>query len=305
MSSPSLRQLEYAVALADHLHFGEAAAASFVTQPALSAQIRELESRLGVELFERRTTGTTLTPAGLDVIERARAILSTVGELNRVAAAHHGTVRGSLRIGAIPTVAPYLLPSIVDGIRSTWPDAHLALEELQSDDLLAALDAADLDVGVLATPYETGRLHVEPLGQESFALAVPSGHPLAASDEPLPVDALADLHVLLLPDGHCLGDHARQVCDTAGRVDHNYVKAGSIATLVRMVAIGVGVTLLPASARAVEVRPGSGIAIRAFAEPAPGRTIALAWRSSDPRHELFGQLTSVLRAEIDAVISPH
>lgn len=282
-----MRQLEYAVALADHGHFGEAARDSFVSQPALSAQIRELEAKLGVDLFERQISGTTLTAAGAEVVARAREILGAVTELAQLAAAHSGTIAGELRLAAIPTLAPYLLPTVVDAFRARWPDSTVVLEELRSDELLSALESGDIDIGLFATPYDVGRVHVEPLAWETFALAVPEQHPLAEGDEALPTGVLADLQVLLLPQGHCLGDHAQGVCDVAGNTEYSRVAAGSIATLVRMVAAGMGVTLLPESAELIEARTGSGIKLRRFAEPAPGRTVALVWRDSDPRRDLF------------------
>ncbi len=303
MSTPSLRQLEYAVALAEHLHFGDAADQVNVTQPALSAQIRELESRLGVELFERTTTGTLLTSAGADVVTRAHEILRAVAELELVAEAHRHVAMGELRIAAIPTLAPYVLPSILEPLRSEWPDAHIVIEELQSKALLTAMDTGELDLGVLATPYDTGRLHVEVLGTEPFQLAVPEDHPLAAGDGSLPLDVLADLRLLLLPEGHCLRDHALQACEIAGRAEHSEVKASSIATLVQMVASGMGATLLPACAESVEARSGSGIRTRRFVAPAPGRNIALVWRASDPRGGLFAAIAPRLRANIQAIVA--
>ena len=299
---PSLRQLEYAVALADHLHFGDAAAAVNVTQPGLSAQIRELERRLGVALFERGATGTNLTRAGEEVVGRAQAILGAVAELEMVAAAHQGAVRGSLRIAAIPTIAPYLLPAIVDGIQTAWPDARVVIEELQTKAMVAATESGDLDLGLLATPYDTGNLHVEPLRYEPFRLAVRDDHQLAHGASTVPLDVLTDLHVLLLPEGHCLRDHALQACEIAGRAEHSEVKASSMATLTRMVASGMGATLLPASAEAVEARPGSGITTRRFDDPAPGRTIALVWRPTDPRAELFASVTPSLREGVAALV---
>lgn len=299
---PSLRQLEYAVALAEHLHFGEAAAAVNVTQPGLSAQIRELERRLGVALFERCANGTNLTRAGEEVVGRAQAILGAVTELEMVAAAHQGAVRGSLRIAAIPTIAPYLLPAIVDAVQTAWPEARVVIEELQSKAMVAAAETGDLDLGILATPYDTGNLHVEPLADEPFRLALRDDHPLARGAPTVPLEVLTDLHVLLLPEGHCLRDHALHACEIAGRAEHSEVKASSMATLTRMVATGMGATLLPASAEAIEARPGSGISTRRFSDPAPGRTIALVWRPTDPRAELFASVTPSLREGVAALV---
>ena len=302
MGTPSIRQLEYAVALADHLHFGEAASVSNVTQPALSAQIRELENRLGTVLFERGTTGTTLTTAGYDVVERAREILRAVGELEAVAAAHDGDVRGPLRIAAIPTIAPYLLPAIVEGIQTHWPDARVVIEELQSKALIADVESGNLDLGVLATPYDTGQLHVESLCEEPFKLAIRDDHALARGHASVPMEVLTDLHVLLLSEGHCLRDHARHACEIAGRAEHSEVKASSIATLARMVASGMGATLIPASAAAIETRAGSGVTTRDFEHPAPGRTVALVWRRSDPRSDLFMALSPTVQAGVKRAV---
>ncbi|MDH4143865.1 MAG: LysR substrate-binding domain-containing protein [Acidimicrobiia bacterium] len=302
MSHPTLRQLEYAVALADHLHFGEAAAAVNVTQPGLSTQIRELERRLGVALFERGISGTSLTAAGEEVVARARTILGAVAGLEMVAAAHQGGILGSLRIAAIPTIAPYFLPVIVDGIQAEWPDAHVVIEELQTKAMVDAIESGDLDVGVLAVPYETGNLHVEPLCDEPFRLAVRDDHHLAQGESTIPLDVLTDLHVLLLPEGHCLRDHARHACEIAGRAEHSEVRASSIGTLARMVASGMGATLLPASAEPVEARAGSGISTRRFEQPAPGRTIALVWRPSDPRADLYASAVPTLRAGAEGLV---
>lgn len=299
---PTLRQLEYAVALADHRHFARAASAVSVSQPGLSTQIRQLEQRLGVALFERDTTGTRMTAAGVDVVARARRILAEVGELEAIAAGHHGVVRGQLRLAAIPTIAPYLLPAVVDGLHAEWPEARLIIEELQTGPLVAAVEVGELDLGVVATPYETGSLHVEELCDEPFRLAVPDDHPLAAAVTPLPLGVLTGLHVLLLPEGHCLRDHARHACDIAGRAEYGEVRASSIATLARMVASGMGTTLLPASAEEVEARPGSGISTRRFEPPAPGRTISLVWRPSDPRAGLYEAAAAALRPLVEAIV---
>lgn len=297
MDLPSLRQLEYAIALADHRHFGRAAEAVHVTQPGLSGQIRELERRVGVELFERSTRGAAPTAVGTEVVELARRILRQVDDLVHLTAAHTGTVRGPLRIAAIPTVAPYLLPAIVQTIHEAWPDARLDIQELQSSEMVDAVERGDLDLGVLAVPFETRALHVEPLAREPFHLALPEGHDLSG-DEPLALSALTDLEMLLLPEGHCLRDHALEACEIAGRVEHSEIHGASLATLTQMVAGGVGVTLLPACAITLEARPGTGVTTRPLDEPAPGRTIALAWRTTDPRSDLYGGLTPTLAAQL-------
>lgn len=296
MASPTLRQLEFAVTLADHGHFGRAAEACFISQPGLSGQIRELEQRVGAELFERSSRSVRLTAAGEDVVARARLILRDVDELTAAADAHRDSIAGRLRFAAIPTMAPYLLPDIVGTIRSLWPDAVLELQEQQSVDLVRQLENGDLDLGLLATPYDTATLHVEPLGDESFLVALPCGHELE-STAPLPLEELTGLSMLLLPEGHCLRDHALTACDLAGRVEHSEVHGASLSTLTQMVAGGVGTTLLPSSAVPVEARDGNGITVRPLEEPSPGRTIALVWRTTDPRCELYSTLADRLRAE--------
>lgn len=298
MDEPTLKQLRYAVAVADHEHFGRAADAEFVSQPGLSDQVRELERRLGVTLFERGRQGARLTPAGSDVITVARRVLADVADLQQLAAAHDGTVRGPVRIAAIPTMAPYLLPATVGLLHDSWPEARLELVERQTEDLLADLRDSKIDLGLLAIPYETGNLTVEPVLEEAFHLAVPDDHELAGDKGPVPVSVLSELDVLLLEDGHCLRQHAMQACALAGTVAHRDVRDASLATLTQMVAAGAGVTLLPETALAVEARRGTGIATRPFTSPAPGRTIALVWRSGDPRHELFSRARVRLTASL-------
>lgn len=297
MSEPTFRQLEYIVALADHGHFGRAAAAVHVSQPALSAQVRELEDRLGVTLFERDRRSTRPTDAGVDVVERARTILRDVGDLVAAAAGRGQELTGTVRVGAIPTMAPYLLPALTGAVRRVWPGASLELSELRTDDLVEAVETGALDLGLLATPYDTGSLAVTDLGEESFVLTLPEGHELAGRG-PLPVAILAELPVLLLEDGHCLRDHALAACSLAGAVDHAEVRSASLSTLSQMVAAGVGVTLLPESALTVEAREGSGLTTRPFTAPAPGRAIALVWRGSDPRGPHYEELADAVRPAI-------
>ncbi|MEM7274606.1 MAG: LysR substrate-binding domain-containing protein [Actinomycetota bacterium] len=298
MERPSLRQLEYAVAVADHQHFGQAARAVAVSQPGLSSQIGELEKRLGVLLFERSSRKVALTPAGAEIVERARRLLTDVDELVATASVHHGTLRGRLSLAAIPTMAPYLLPAIVQTLPRRWPELELELHEMQTEPMVAAIEAGQLDVGLLAMPVETGSLHVEPITEERFLLALPDGHALSGSS-PVPVSVLQDLPVLLLEEGHCLREHAMTVCNLAGDVEHSDVRAASLATLTQMVASGIGVTLLPEGALPVEARTGAGVTTRPFESPAPGRQIALVWRRSDPRAALLPEAITDLRARLE------
>ncbi len=298
---PTLRQLEYAVAVADHQHFGRAAEAVAVSQPGLSSQIRELERRLGVTLFERAPGHVGVTPAGAELIERARAILRSVDDLTVAVAPYQHDLRGLVRVAAIPTLAPYLLPAVVRAIRSRWPAARLDLHELQSAPMVAGLERGSIDLGLLATPYDTGSLTVEPLADEPFVLAVPAGHELCG-DAPYPLAELRALPLLVLPEGHCLRDHALDACDLAEAAEGRSIHAATLATLTQMVAADLGVTLLPASSLPLEARPGTGIAVRPIEDPAPGRTIALAWRPSDPRHEQYRELVADLRPVIAELV---
>ncbi len=281
-----MRQLEFAVAVADHLHFGRAAESLHVSQPGLSSQIHELEKRLAIQLFERSTRRVVVTSPGADIIERARLILAQRDQLLMVAALHHGSIRGHLCLASIPTMAPYLLPDMVRVCGQLWPEVELQLQELKTSNMVSAIEQGEVDLGLLATPFETGKLHVVPLAEDPFCLAVPSAHHLA-KQKLVPLSILAELPILMLEEGHCLRDQAMDACAVAGQADINEVHSASLSTLTQMVASGVGVTLLPASALAVEARPGTGVNTVPFLDPAPGRTIALAWRHSDPRHELF------------------
>lgn len=301
MNRPTVRQLEYAVAVADHEHFGRAASAVFVSQPGLSSQIRRLERQLGVKLFERTTRRVKLTAAGAEIIERSRHLLRGIEELVVAASLHSGAVRGRLRVAAIPTMAPYLLPLLTRKVRADWPDADLELRESETKPMVAAIETGDADLGLLAVPFDTGILHVERIADEPFHLALPEGHELAGAPS-VPLAVLTGLPVLLLPDGHCLRDHALEACEIAGRVDHSEVRAASLATLTQMVVAGVGVTLLPASALGVESRAGTGVVTRPFEPPAPGRGIALAWRSTDPRSGLFTEMAAALAPSVEAMI---
>jgi LysR family hydrogen peroxide-inducible transcriptional activator len=299
MERPTLQQLSYLVALDEHRHFGRAAEASFVTQPALSNQIRELERRLGATLVERTGRGVVFTSAGEAVVERARTVLRTVDELVERARTDASGITGPLRIGVIPTMAPYLLPTIVPVVAARHPDADIRLRELRTEELVDELHAGRLDLGLLARPARArAGLVVEDVTPDPFLLAVATDHPLASSRRPIDLDALAAYEVLLLEDGHCLRDQALEVCRLAG-ADTRTVHDTSLATLVQIVSTGRGVTLLPSSAADVEARPGNGVATRPFRKPEPSRTIALAWRSTSSRDVAFRELVGLVRAALE------
>ena len=299
----NLRDLEYVAAVADHRHFGRAATACGVSQPTLSAQIRKLEDELGLVLFERSPRNVTLTPAGERVLERVRIV---VEETNRIAtlAAEMGDSRAAtLRIGLLPTIAPYLLAHVVPEVRAQFPELRLRLIEAKTDDIVDQLRVGRLDVGVLALPVGDD-LQVTPLFVEEFVLAVPTGHRLAASGGPVSPSELAGEPVMLLDDGHCLREQSLAVCALAGAVEDVGLRATSLETIRQMVAGGVGITLLPRMAVSPPVSPSPSISLVEFTEPRPARTIAMCWRSTNPHSTFFPALAEVFRRLPVGLVQP-
>jgi LysR family hydrogen peroxide-inducible transcriptional activator len=292
---PSIRQLEYAVALAEAGHFGRAAQACHITQPALSAQIQALEQELGVALFERSRRGASLTPTGRWVVARARALLEGIDELCEVARGAREPLSGPLRLGVIPTVAPYLLPAWLPHVRKAWPRLRLFLREDQTDRIVEQLVDAELDVLLLALPIERSDVVAFPIFREPFVLVAPRDHPLGRGRGPVSQDELSEHDVMLLEDGHCLRDQALAVCRGSGARESSALRASSLTTLVQMVIGGLGVTLLPASAVDVELHGEDDVVVRRFREPAPGREIGLLWRKTSPRTEEFTLLGELLQ----------
>jgi len=291
---PSLRQLEYAVAVADHRSFRRAAAACQVSQPALSTQIAQLERDVGAQLFERDRRRVLVTAAGEELIARARRVLGEVDALVEGAGTHREPLTGTVRLGVIPTVAPYLLPLVLPAVRARHPRLRLVLREDQTARILADLDAGRLDAVVIATPVP-GDLAVAELYREEFLLAAPARHRLFGKKR-LREDDLDGETTLLLEDGHCLRDQALAICHTAGAHEAAELRATSLPTLVQMVASGLGVTLLPELAAESLVGKRAGVALARLAEH-PGRTIGLAWRMSSARGREFRVLADLLAAE--------
>jgi LysR family transcriptional regulator, hydrogen peroxide-inducible genes activator len=291
METPTLQQLRYLVALDEHRHFGKAAAATFVSQPALSAQIRELERRVGSQLVERTARQVVFTPEGTDVARRARAVLTSVDELV-LAGQPPNVFSGPVTVGVIPTMAPYLLVYVVEAL-AEHPKASVRFAEQRTEHLLVSLRSGDVDLALLAGPIQGNDLHAEHLANDPFVLAKSRRRHPTSPRARLRVEDLADENVLLLEDGHCLRDQALSVCSIAHAPTID-VGATSLATLTQMVAAGLGVTLLPASSLSVEARAGAGISIRRFQSPAPQREIVLAWRTSSPRRNHFAALARQL-----------
>ena len=290
----NLRDLRYLVALADHAHFGRAAAACFVSQPTLSTQIRKLEEELGVPLFERAPRKVMLTPAGRDIAARARRIVSDVEQMREVARRNQDPEAGTVRLGMFPTLGPYLLPHVVPGIRARFPKLELLLVEEKSDELLARLREGKLDAVLLALPLHDDQLQVEFLFEEPFLLAVPEAHPLARRDS-LALKELADQRILLLEDGHCLRDQALDVCHMAGAGEMSGFQATSLETLRQMVAANVGVTLLPTLAIKPPVARSENIHLLGFRDSQPSRQIAMVWRKSSAMGDFLLKLAQVFQ----------
>ncbi len=296
---PTLRQLEYIVALADTGQFVEAARQCAVSQPALSKQIQLVEALLGVVLFERARPNVIVTPAGQEIVRRARRLLLDARDLVNVAStfagAGAGVSQGTVRLGVIPTIAPYGLPGLLAKLRQRFPEVSFAIQELQTDPLLKHLRAGAIDLGLLARPFEDHGLEGPDLIVEPFVLVAPTGHPLCIP-ETIKLREITGASLILMEDGHCLRDQAIEICRVVGKPPATSVSAASIATLVRMVESGLGATLLPASALSAEVRSGQGLMVRSFGPSPPGRTLTLQWRATAPHAAWFMQLGEVLQA---------
>ncbi|MGY0651666.1 LysR substrate-binding domain-containing protein [Luteimonas sp. A537] len=299
----NLRDLGYFIALADHLHFGRAAAASFVSQPTLSTQIRKLEEELGVALVERAPRNVMLTPAGHEVAARARRVMADVEQMREAARRSQDPEAGKVTLGLFPTLGPYLLPHVVPGIRARFPELELLLVEEKSDVLLERLQQGRLDAALLALPVNDEQLHVEFLFEEPFVLAVPETHPLAGHG-PIALADIADERLLLLADGHCLRDQALDVCHLSGASEKGEFQATSLETLRQMVAANVGVTLLPTLAVKPPVARSDSIELVDFRDPPPSRRIAMVWRRSTAMAPFLQELAGVLRQLPPDLLSP-
>lgn len=300
----NLRDLKYLVALADHKHFGKAAAASFVSQPTLSTQIRKLEEELGVSLVERAPRKVMLTPAGRDAAERARRIVAEVEQMKEAARRSQDPEAGTVRLGIFPTLGPYLLPHVVPRIRERFPQLELLLVEEKSEVLLSRLREGRLDAGLLALPVHDDQLHAEFLFEEPFLLAVPETHPLARRDA-LKLDELSDQKLLLLEDGHCLREQALEVCRLSGANEKSEFRATSLETLRQMVAADVGITLLPTLAVKPPVARSDNIHLLGFSDSHPSRRIAMLWRKSSAMHGFLLKLAEVFKQLPDELFSPQ
>ncbi|WP_326767520.1 hydrogen peroxide-inducible genes activator [Streptomyces sp. NBC_01591] len=299
---PSLSQLRAFVAVAEYLHFRDAAAAIGMSQPALSGAVSALEEALGVQLIERTTRKVLLSPAGERLAVRARAVLEAVGELMEEAEAVRAPFTGVLRLGVIPTVAPYLLPTVLRLVHERYPELDLQVHEEQTSSLLEGLAAGRLDLLLLAVPLGVPGVSELPLFDEDFVLVMEKDHWLGGRAD-IPREALRELPLLLLDEGHCLRDQALDICREAGRTEGAPVTttAAGLSTLVQLVAGGLGVTLLPRTAVRVETGRNEALATGYFAEPAPSRRVALGMRTGAARHEEFEEFAAALREAMTAL----
>jgi LysR family hydrogen peroxide-inducible transcriptional activator len=299
----NLRDLRYLVALADHQHFSHAAAASFVSQPTLSTQIKKLEDELGVSLVERSPRRVLLTDIGRAVAERARVVLREVDEIKELARRTQDPESGSVRLGFFPTLGPYLMPHIVPRIRARFPRLELLLVEEKTPVLVQMLVEGKLDAAGLALPLHDDRLHAEFLFEEPFVLAVPRGHALAKKTA-LRVEDLAEYSLLLLEDGHCLREQALDVCHLAGSSERTGFRATSLETLRQMVAADVGITLMPTLAVKPPVPRSEHLALVRFGAQAPSRRIALCSRKTSAMAPFLHELASVIRELPAGLLDP-
>ena len=279
---PSLRQLGYLVELSDRLNFRAAAEAQFVTQSTLSAGIKELESVLGVQLVERTKRSVRMTEVGENVVARARDLLAAAIDLAETARRAAMPLSGPLRLGAIPTIAPYLLPQVLPPLRRAHPDLKLFLREDLTERLIERLRAGSLDVALIALPYDTGDLHVRELYKDEFWFVAREDDP-AAKEKEITLRTLKPGDILLLEEGHCLRDHAISACGPRRGAWEAKVEATSLFTLAQMVEGGLGVTLLPEITLKAGLLKGTKLIARPFASPAPARTLALVTRRTSPR----------------------
>jgi LysR family hydrogen peroxide-inducible transcriptional activator len=298
----SPRQLQYIVAVAETLGFHKAAERCHVSQPTLSAQVKQLEDVLGVKLFERDRRRVLVTAAGAALVAHARRVLLEIDDMLAAAKALTEPRSGTFRIGVIPTIAPYLLPEVVPAAAKRFPKMQLVFREEKTEAIVADLREGRLDAGLLALEADIGEWASGRITDDPFVVALPKGHPLARKKRVAPSE-LEDEKVLLLDEGHSFRAQALSVCERAGTRETE-LRATSLSTLAQMVSSGAGITLLPQIAVAVENRRGQ-LEVRAFTAPAPHRTIALIWRPQSPFGETFRDLANVFRSAVQASRLPR
>jgi len=296
----TLRQLRFLTAVADTLNFSRAAEVCFVTQPTLSAGIKELEDRLGVQLIERTRQSVMLTPLGEQITARAQRLLLDAAEIETLARAHQNPFEGDLKLGSIPTIGPYLLPRALPAIRNTFPDLRVYLREEMTESLIEGLNAGRLDLILIALPFETGALEIMPLFKDGYQLATPADWPV-----PRDVDILTEGgQLMLLEKGHCLQRHALEAYPGRILSVQDSFSATSLTTLIAMVSEGLGVTLLPNLAIEAGVVGGSDVRLTPLSDACP-RRVVLAWRPGSAREALFREFGKLLQGDSLTAIESH
>lgn len=304
MILPTLRQLQFLVALGETGSFSRAAEACHVTQPTLSAGIKELEDILGVSLAERESRGATLTHAGEIAAARASALLGDAHALVQSVSTAGALFSGPFHLGAIPTIAPFVLPQTVSLLTREYPDLRLYLTEDRTSRLVDQLRARTIDAAFIALPWDAPGIETMTLFDDEFLLAAPSGHPLARKNGLSPED-LAGEDLLLLEDGHCLREHALSLCRLKAGAGREQVAATSLGTLVNMVAGGLGVSLIPRLAADNGLALGPDVAIRSFVTPVVGRQIGIAWKAGSPRAAEARKLGEFVRDQLKPHTAQH
>ena len=295
MIIPTLRQLQYLVALGETGSFSRAAEACYVTQPTLSAGIKELEDLLGVKLAEREPRGAKLTHAGELAVSRANALIKDAHSLVQSVQSAGALLTGPFHLGAIPTIAPFVLPAAVRALSEQYPQLKLYLHEEKTPRLIDQLRTRTLDAALIALPWDVPGIEMLPLFDDEFLFAAPASHPLAKKNGLSPED-LAGENLLLLEDGHCLRDHALSICRMKTGNGTDQVAATSLGTLVNMIAGGLGVSLLPKLATDNGLNIGPDVAVREFVSPVVGRQIGIAWRTGSPREADARKIGEIVKA---------
>ena len=297
MNKLTLKHLRYFEALARHGHFGRAADACAISQPALSMQIKELEELLGTKLFERSARQVRLTGFGDELALRVRTIMQSIDELGDMARASHNRLTGRLRIGVIPTIAPYLLPAIVGNITRSHNDLDIHVHETLTSKLIQELAEGWIDTAIVALPVSEPSLSEVALFDESFVLVRPGED----AGKPVPdPEMLSKMKLLLLEDGHCFRDQALSFCKMNSAGPGELLNGSSLTTLVQMVSAGIGVTLIPEMAVAIETSSAS-VSVSRFNEPQPSRTIGMVWRKTNPLAAQLLQISEIVRQSAKAL----
>lgn len=291
MANFTIKQLRYFEALALHRHFGRAAEASAISQPALSVQIKELEASLGSQLFERAARQVRLTPFGEEFGDRVRDILARVDQLDDFARAAKGQLTGRFRMGVIPTIAPYLLPALIGNLSKSHPGLDLHVRETVTPRLVQELLQGQLDTAIVALPVSEPALAEMPLFEENFVLVRPD----VDADQPVPkAEELRDMRLLLLEEGHCFRDQSLAFCNAPSALPRDGLDGSSLSTLVQMVGAGVGVTMIPEMAIGIETR-SARVCCAPLQDPQPGRQVGMVWRKFSPLTKALEEIGEVVR----------